>query len=490
MRLLFIRNSYIKGLLVTGFFLFVLCLFLTRSVLATEETELQGISLAEAVEWGLEHNSNLMQLKDSLIQFEHDLDILEANLNWKMDLSGTVSYGTMRNQNIGIDEDGGQQRVILSGSKNSLQGLVIQPEFSINNNSLLKDNNLEDKLDFNLSLRQNIYPKVPTELEQQYYNLTFNQKKALDNLEWQQQNMVIEWIEGYLEILRNKKQIQLTANNLKLAKGNYEDVLKQQEIGEAGQQKVLAALIDLKKGEINLVQARNNYYTRIGEWKQKLGLPEEMNVLFVEDTNFLSEVRELNREGISTVKLDELMEMVINSNYQLKANRLDIEKAEQEFNWKKAAQQPEIYAAGSYNYQDEEWTIGLNLSYNLLDGGLKKLETKEYQKQINSLQKDYQELVNSTRLQLSSLLKQHQQYKLTLEEKSLSLEKARLEEEYFYQQLQQGLITESEYEQRIIISKQTLNDLETARDQLFINELRIKQFIGLFNLNRGDQSEE
>jgi hypothetical protein len=65
-----------------------------------------------------------------------------------------------------------------------------------------------------------------------------------------------------------------------------------------------------------------------------------------------------------------------------------------------------------------------------------------------------------------------------LEEKLMSWEKAKLEEESYQAQLQQGLISDSEFQYKILEWRESGINLKSAKDEILINKLHLAHFLG------------
>jgi hypothetical protein len=60
----------------------------------------------------------------------------------------------------------------------------------------------------------------------------------------------------------------------------------------------------------------------------------------------------------------------------------------------------------------------------------------------------------------------------------MSCEKAKLEEESYQIQLQQGLISDSEFQYKMLDWQEAEIDLRSAKDEILINKLHIAHFLG------------
>jgi len=236
----------------------------------------------------------------------------------------------------------------------------------------------------------------------------------------------------------------------------------------------------LKTAEINLLQAQNNFNQQKDSWYLDLNLPEGTEIPLREDSPFLEEIKkwieslELNLEN-----QEKLMDLVIASHYQIKNNLLDQENAQRELEWNLAKNKPQINLYGAYSNRNNTWGLGVDLSYNISDGGKQEIEEEKYKAKLENLKDDYLQIVAELKLELSNLINQQEIYNLNLEKKLMSWEKAKLEEESYRVQLQQGLLSDSEFQYKLLSCKEAEIDFKSAKDKVLINKLRIAQFLGI-----------
>jgi len=134
---------------------------------------------------------------------------------------------------------------------------------------------------------------------------------------------------------------------------------------------------------------------------------------------------------------------------------------------------------GAYSSKDNTWGVGVELSYDIFDGGKQKIEDEGYQVKLGNSKEDYLQIVSELKLELSDLINQYEINNLNLEEKLMSCEKAKLEEESFQIQLQQGLISDSEFQYKVLDWQESEIDFKSAKEEILINKLRIAHFLGI-----------
>lgn len=471
--------KYLSKSIYCAIFLIFCSIFFSSGLKALDS---ETISLDEAMEWGKIHSPTMEKLLTEITTQQNKKNKIAAQLNWQVDLKTTTSYGTVSSINPNPADDlEGDLAISMQGSKSFSSGLSLEPEISFLEKDLADFDNLQDKVNFHLKLQQRLYPIIPNELEEKYYEFERDQTKSELDYQWQGEIKQIDWLESYLELIRLSAKAQLEEKNYHLADDNLKTVLQQEVIGEAGPQQVLTAEIGLQQAEIRMKQSNNKFTRQKESWYQQLGLAPGKKLILTESSAYLQEMIRLVdsfNEDLEDTGL--LMEKVLAVHPQLKSNQLDQDLIQLQREWNGKKVRPEVNLNGNYDYQDESWSIGANLSYSLYDGGHNAVVDREFQNQLTLLESNYRQLSLDLSLQLKDYLHQLEIDQLTLKEKKLAVDKLRLETQSARQQLTKGLITQREWEEKDIQREFAEIDLQTAGDQVLISQLRLIQFIGLF----------
>jgi len=172
------------------------------------------------------------------------------------------------------------------------------------------------------------------------------------------------------------------------------------------------------------------------------------------------------------------MELAVDNYYKIRNILLDQDSSQKEAEWNLAKNKTQVDLFGAYSSRNNSWGIGIELSYDIFDGGKQKIEDEGYQAELENLKEDYLQIVSELKLELSDLINQQEINNLNLEEKIMSWEKAKLEEESYQIQLKQGFINDSEFQYKMLGWQESEIDLKSAKDEILINRLRIAHFLG------------
>ncbi len=467
------NSFFILVLIIAITFIFI---GLNINVQAEEE-----ISLEEALSWGVEHNSSIKEIKNNIETIERSLALINTEYGFKTNISANPIIAAGSDGIDGGDNNPGSSnspKITLKTTKLFPKGLILQSEISLKEEDWFDLEKLSEGPDGTFSAVKNLYPILLIESEQKKYLASNNLLKARENLIWQQENKKIEFLESYLNLLRLQERLSLAKTNFQYAKGDLKIILKKIEIGEAGERQEIEAKIVLKKAEINFLQAQNTFLQQKNRWYLNLNLPAGVEVSFEEDLPFLKEIIKWAESLEFNLKEEKLMELAVDNYYKIKNILLDQDSSQKEVEWNSAKNKPRVDLFGAYSSKDNSWGIGIELSYDISDGGKQKIEDEGYKAKLENLKEDHLQIVSELKLELYDLINQQEINNLNLEEKLMSWEKAKLEEESYQIQLQQGLISDSEFQYKMLGWQESEINLKSARDETLINKLRIAHFLG------------
>ena len=470
-------------------FLILFLIIVINFAFVGENVQAEEISLEEALNWGIENNSSIKEIKVSIENIERSLDLIDTEYGFKTKLSanpiiaGGFEKQTDDNSN-GTDEgdtifgSSTSPKISMKTTKLFSNGLFLQSEISIEEEDLFDLEKLSEGPDSTFSATKNLYPILPITPEQEKYFTFNNLRKARENLTWLQESKKIEFLESYLNLLRLQERLSLAKTNFQYAQDDLDKILKKIEIGEAGERQEIEARIALKKAEINFLQAQNTFLQQKNRWYLNLGLPEETEVLLVENSTFLKEILKWADSLEFNLKEEEFTELAVENYYEIKNNLLDQDSAQKEAEWNLTKNKPQVDLYGVYSSKDNTWGVGIELSYDIFDGGKQKIEDEGYQVKLENLKDDYLQIVSEVKLELYDLINQQEINNLNLEEKLMSWEKAKLEEKSYQIQLKQGLISDSEFQYKMLGWQESEINLKSAKDAILINKLRLAHFLG------------
>ena len=469
----------------------VLALIIGLNFFLTElDIQANEISLEEALNWGVEYNSTILEAKENIKTIERNLALVDTDYAFKVKVSAnpiiagdsSVLDSEESNDDNGDNTSTGTSnsaKISVETSKIYPSGIIVKSELYLKEEDWFDLENVFGEIKHNLSATKSIFPKLPLPQEQEKYLITNDLYKSQESLKWQQESKRIEFLESYINLLRLQERLFLAQTNYQYAQEDFDRTLKKMEIGEAGEKQEIEAKIALKKAEISFLQAQNTFNQEKKRWYLNLNLPEGVEVSLREDSPFLEETKEwVESLELNLEEQEKLMDLVVDSHYQIKNHHLDQDSSQKELEWNIAENKPQIDVYGAYTNRNNTWGVGISLSYDIFDGGKQKLENEEYRAKLTTLKDDYLDLIEELRLELNILINQLEIDNLNLEEKLMSYRKAQLEEESYQAQLQQGLISDSEFQYKTLSWREVEIDLKSAKDEILINKLRIAHFLG------------
>ncbi|MGB6369723.1 MAG: TolC family protein, partial [Atribacterota bacterium] len=360
---------------------FILFLIIFSSFIFTgANVQAKDISLEEALSWGIENNSSIKEIKDSIKTIERSLNLIDTEYGFKTNISanpiiaGGFEEQTDDNSNGVAEEDTSSEssngpKISLKTTKLFPNGIILQSEVSIKEEDLFDLEKLSEGSNSTFSATKSLYPVIPIKSEQEKYLASNNLLKVRENLTWQQEYKKIEFLESYFNLLRLQERLSLAKTNFQYAQEDLNKILKKIEIGEAGERQEIEAKIALKKAEINFLQAQNTFLQQKNGWYLNLNFPEETEVSLVEESPFLEEIIKWANSLEFNLKEEELMELAVDNYYRIRNILLDQVSSQKEAEWNLAKNKPQVDLYGAYSSKDNSWGLGIELSYDIFDGG-------------------------------------------------------------------------------------------------------------------------
>lgn len=425
-------------------------------------------SFTEAVEYALQHNSDLYQLEMQVESVQRDLDQIRAEQGWQIDLNANSTYRNQTVQNAESDtdivSDYGMQ---VSLDKTYPFGLTVRPELNFDPQDLNSD--------FSMKITQQLYPLLPTEKEKAFFKTGIELQKANLKLEEEKVEKVQKWFESYLDLIRLNEKQQILQASRDLEEEALKEVKSSYQIGDASQQDVLNAELDLKQAEYELTNTTFMLDQSNKALLLELGLQSEDQVLIAEDADFIrkfeSLVASISNQFISD--LEQQMSQLEKFNYQLVANQMDQKVLEQELIWLERESKTNIDLNGNYNSQIDEWSVGLNLSYQLYDGGQRNLKLSDKEAQIQLKKEDYFQKYDLLRLEMQKLNDQLTLDQLKLAQEKQKLEKMIFDEKIAQQQYELGLINQLDLKEKELRRQEAEVNVKSAQDQFMLSKLEL-----------------
>ncbi len=443
----------------------------------------QEISLKEAIEWGRNNSFSLKQKRGEITTIERELKALEGSLSWQLSLDSNTAYNSFESGEL--RGEGGLLELNLNGSKSFISGLNILANYTLMETEPFNFNNLNEKYDFSLDLSKRLYPLVPTETEKKFIKTRNNLINAKEELQQEISKKELDWLESYLNLSILQQRVKNAEIGYSLALENLNKIHKQETIGEAGREQIIIAEIGLKEAALNLEQVTENLRQASKKFQLELGLSVDKNPIIKQSDKYLDNIT-TKAKGIEVDLENEekLLGFLKENNPVLRTLERELDYIQKSLEWELKKDNPGITAIGNYthNYKgpEDNWSVGINFSYDFLDGGQHEIALNNIQATIELLEEQYQNTLEELRLQLQSLTANYQLASQKLQIMALISEKLGLESELYKEQYSQGLISEYQLREKNLEARQTEIDFKEASNAVLFTRLKILNFLGLF----------
>jgi len=446
----------------------------------------QEFSPEEALQWGVQHNRDLQNLRYSIKDLQLNLEILEAAKDFQVDLSMTPIWRLGKSSDSYLVEM--EENKFTPDTKLSLSAKkLLAPDLTLTSEVIWESENIANysleamvnEVNASIRIDKKLYPATWTEQEKQVYSLENSLKMKIEELRWEEMEKQIEFIQQYLNVIRLQEQKDIVTEQLQLAEEELTRVRAQIEMGEGGYQQETEAIIALDETRNQLWNTTQNLKNAEKQWFLLLNLPEGMKVNFNREADFLKDLSsQMENLAINERDQNDLINQALQENYQVRNSMVEEEELLKELQWTKDSGKPAFNLSGGYTYPDNDWFVMLDFAVNLADGGAQELKVKQKEDNIERKKVSIDYLMEVLRLEAEQLLDQDEYNQLLLNTQLVVLEKEQNKVKIMEQQYQQGAINLTQFKKSLLVLKEKELNVKQAYDQWLIDRLKLAHFIG------------
>jgi len=463
-------------------FKLITAIIITSILLLPNVLQAKEIDLKEAIDWGIQHNYDLEEVRYNIETLERNLEILDADNALQIDLEVSPIWGFGENESSQSSTGSDSELIKLKAEKTIVDDLNISAEISWNENGFadLSFDEIMEDANASIQLVKQLYPDSYTQNEQQIFQTKNNLKKKAGELAWKEAEKQIDFIESYLALVRLTEEVNLADKSFQLTTEELERVQQQIHLGEGGYQQETEAQIALMEAENQLFSLQQNLAQQKNEWYLGLNITENIQVEFIEEPVYLETLRtSMEQLSLDREKNITLFDQAVEKHYQIKNAYIDKESLLKEAEWTENEGKPQVNISGGYDLSDDYWYAMLDLSWNLIDGGTQELKEKGAEATILQKEKELDQLIKTFQLEMNQLISQDQYNQLNLQAKSASLEKEQNAKEIMEKQYQDKVISSTQWQNQLIALEEKEVKVKEARDLLLVNRLRLAHFLSI-----------
>lgn len=413
----------------------------------------EKMSVEDAISLALKKNFDIQLAENSILQAKNNKSIYNTGFLPTATVSADGRYST---SNAKITDQQGNERNIDAVETKGYGG-------SVGLNYIL----------FNGGARKYNYDKLKN-----LYALSSLQRKT------QIENTLIEVYTTFYNVARNQEQLKTVEEAFQISKERLERVSAQQKFGQQTTLDVLNAKVDANKDSINLlnvaVLVENNM--------------RNLNYLLGRDINtaFDAQADVVLAEELSYL---ELKEQLKTNNNELKQIEINQSISQQDLRINQVGWLPSVSTNVSYglNYSDngpagflaEQQTTGINaginLSWNIFDGGATKVRVQNAKIAMKTQELNQQKIQLNLENQLAKFWAEYNTQKAIIENEKINVEISNQNFLKSKELFNLGRVSSLDFRQAQLNLINTKLNLLNAQYNAKIAELQLKKFAGLLN---------
>lgn len=297
----------------------------------------------------------------------------------------------------------------------------LRPTLSIASNIAEEKNN--DYSSVNISVNQLLWDGNQS---QKAIEASMAQKYAVScQLERKRQEIVYLVKQAFFETLKAKKALDVANISMAYYEKNLKQAKSYHEAGLAAKSDVTSAQVDLSQAKMDLIEAQSNFKKAMANLQNVLGIQSPLSEMEIKDS---VQGKELSSLLISNET--KTITQVIENRPDIVAQKHYIEAAKHNLDLQARSNNISLSAYADYGLDlsgedQEDYSLGVELSATLWDGGTLSGKIKEARGELESAIASYRSQVNSALLEIKTSLLELEEERHNVELTSLLVEQAK-----------------------------------------------------------------
>lgn len=435
----------------------IITFIFTGGIIQAEEYNIE-----EIIKQGLNNNLEIKQIENDIKTIKRDIQLVKSSSDWQADLN--LNKVIVKEDTIQIFRD--KNRLDISLNKKAI-------EDKMNLNPTITYDFDGSEVVYGVNINMNVYPALPSENSKKLINLNNKLKQKNKQLSTKKAELVKEWVDNYIQLVRLKKNIDVLKDRYEIAENEYHEIQEKVQIGETGQQELLQAKFDLKDAEYNLKEEKQLYLRLKTVLLTDIQLDKNTDILLDVENRLLTRLKN-ESANIDVDKIDktQLINNIVKTSSQFTAVINQNNYLKKEFYWLKKEDSPKISVEGGYDSKND-LSVNLNISYNLFDSGINKLQLENKKQEIKNKKLDLKQLYQETEVKLENILDQIELAKMEIKRDQLQHNKVVDEIDIIARQYESGAIEEKVLINKKLNKRTTRLNLKRAEDKLLLNKLAL-----------------
>ncbi|MFK7907960.1 MAG: TolC family protein [Chitinophagales bacterium] len=292
---------------------------------------------------------------------------------------------------------------------------------------------------------------------------------------------LLQLMNGYYNTARLTENLEVLSDAIELSKSRLQRTQYQQEYGQGTRLNMLNAQVDIQRDSINYL----NIQQQLVNAKRNL----QLIMTDIEMADFEVETGVVYQEGLL---LEQLIADAQENNIQVLLANKNIYISNYDLQIIEAQKKPTIGANASYSYSFQDnaaeafitssnsrgWSAGVNLSWNLFDGGARKVRTQNTLVNIKNQQIQKEQLLQELQINLTNAWGSYQNalYILKVEEANVATNQLNLD--YTQERFKTGQVSSVEFRQAQLNLLNASTNFNLAKYDAKIIELELIQLSG------------
>lgn len=220
-------------------------------------------------------------------------------------------------------------------------------------------------------------------------------------LERSKQNVRYTVAQDYYDILRCRNQVEVYRESVNNLQAHLDDVKIKVLAGTVAQKDILSSEVSLAEGELNLVNALNDYNVAVATFNKDVGLPAETDTFAVDELVYEKyDLDLITCENFALIHRPDLFQ----KEYALRQSKAEMEAA-------KSGARPQVDARASRDIagdapfknnmkSSDSWSVGVMLNWDIWDNQVTQAQVNQKKAAVRRAEAELNDKISDVKLEV------------------------------------------------------------------------------------------
>ncbi|VBB07432.1 outer membrane efflux protein [Lucifera butyrica] len=298
-----------------------------------------------------------------------------------------------------------------------------EPTFSLGSSATRGSANLETPAGnlFSTSLKLSVPLYTGGRVEGSVEEAKLNAQAADLGVETARAQVKLDATTAYFDVLQAHNMVQVNQEALDNLNGHLENVQAQYDAGTVAKVDVLRSEVEVANARQNLTKAQNDYNVAVASLNNTIGIPQSTQSILKDELTYTQ----------FDLPLNECIQQALSNRPEVGQSEDTVAAAKAGVKVADSSGKPTIALSGlqgwsgpEFSSQDSNWSIGINASWNIFDGGLTHSQVKQAESTLDKVKEQDKQNRDAIELEVRQAYMNMKEAESRIETSKVAVDKA------------------------------------------------------------------